>query len=89
MIGQIVFSKQAEKEIKKLSKSDQERILKLLYEKVCKRGNPLELAKRLTGAFSDFFRFRVGDYKILFKVDQEKITLLILKIAHRREVYKD
>lgn len=85
----IAFTKQAEKDIKKLPKADQERILKFLYNKVLPHKNPLELAKRLSGNFSDFFRFRVGEFRIIFKAENTTLTILVLKIGHRKEIYRE
>ena len=52
--------------------------------------NPLIYAHRLTGAHRGLYRFRIGDYRIVFTANKEGnlVILLILRIAHRREVYR-
>ena len=44
--------------------------------------------KRLKGNYSDFYRFRVGQYRIFYKVFQETITVLILNNEHRKDAYR-
>lgn len=86
---QFQFSPKAERNFSQLSKSLQERILnKLVYFE--RSENPLRFAKKLVGA-KDYFRFRLGDYRVIVKsVDATTVVvLLIVKIAHRREVYDE
>lgn len=47
--------------------------------------NPLRFAKRLT-SYKDIFRFRAGDYRMVFRLEKRKIVLLLVK--HRKDVYK-
>ena len=44
--------------------------------------------KRLKGNYSDFYRFRVGQYRIFYKVHQDTITVYIVSIAHRKDAYR-
>jgi mRNA interferase RelE/StbE len=44
--------------------------------------------KRLTGKFSDKFRYRIGDWRVLYRIDDANARVLVLAIAHRREVYE-
>lgn len=81
------FSRPAEKEFAGFSRLLQSRILKKL-EYFENSEDPLVFAKKLIGT-EDKFRFRVGDYRIIVsKIDKNTfVILLMLKIAHRREVY--
>ncbi|MBT3274417.1 MAG: type II toxin-antitoxin system RelE/ParE family toxin [Spirochaetales bacterium] len=44
--------------------------------------------KRLKGSYSDFYRFRVGQYRIFYKIIRETITVYIVNIEHRKDVYR-
>jgi mRNA interferase RelE/StbE len=44
--------------------------------------------KRLSGAFSGRFRYRIGDWRVIYRIDDSARRILILSIAHRREVYE-
>ena len=52
-------------------------------------GRPLEFAKPLTGSLSGLFRFRMGDYRVIFRVDgADSVQVLnVLRVKHRREIY--
>lgn len=51
---------------------------------------PLLFAKRLTGPLAEKWRFRVGDYRVIFRVEKDCVVtvLLVLRIKHRREAYQ-
>lgn len=81
------FSRPAEKEFANLPRVLQSRILKKLeYFEDSK--DPLEFAKKLIGT-ENKFRFRIGDYRIIVsKIGKNTfVVLLILKVAHRKDVY--
>lgn len=86
-IYQFQFSGNAERNFSFLDKTIQKRIVKKLdfFEQ---SENPLFYAKKLKG-FDNKFSFRIGDYRIIFMLKDQKVltVLLILKIGHRREVY--
>lgn len=50
--------------------------------------NPVELAKPLTGPKSGSWRYRVGDYRIICKIEDHKMVVLVIELGHRSEVYK-
>lgn len=82
---QYFFTPQALKQIKKLPLSIQKRIIKKL-DFYCQK-NSLSQADYLTDSRLGSFRFRVGDYRVIF--DQEdNNSIIILKIGHRRDIYK-
>lgn len=80
----IVWSKKAYKQLKKIPHL----ISKRIYEKVSKIvTNPQELdVKRLTGI--PCYKLRVGDYRVIFEIKKEELKVLIVKVGHRKEVYK-
>ncbi|MDP1689161.1 MAG: type II toxin-antitoxin system RelE/ParE family toxin [bacterium] len=79
------FKPSAIKNIKRLQKSLQKRILSKL-DFYTNNKNPLGFADRLNDKTLGSFRFRVGDYRIIFDVVDVKI--IILAIGHRRDIYK-
>lgn len=44
--------------------------------------------KRLKGNYSEYLRYRIGNYRLFYKVDNEKIIIFIIDIAHRKDAYK-
>jgi len=82
MTYEIVLSKKAFNQLKKLDKTAQKRIFKAL-ERI--RIRPEEYVQKLVG--SSEFRLRVGDYRLMLDIDKEKILILVLKIGHRKNIY--
>jgi len=79
----IIYSKKAEKQLDKLEQDIRIRILKSL-EKL--RIRPEAYVEKLVGDPS--YKFRVGDYRILVDIDNKKLIVLVIKIGHRRNIYK-
>ncbi len=79
------FTTQAVKDLKKLPKSIQKTIISKLDFYVSST-QPLFFAHRLVNNDLGQYRFRVGDYRVIFDVEEEKI--IILTLGHRREIYK-
>jgi mRNA interferase RelE/StbE len=83
----IQFIPQAEKELKKLDPQVQRKILNYLENQVLKAPHPRTLGKALAGKLKNIWRYRFKDYRILCRVEDDTITILVLRIAHRKEVY--
>lgn len=79
------FTSKGRKDIKKLSPEIAERIIKKL-DYFVSTSNPLSYADHLTNYEIGNYRFRIGDYRVIFDIYEDKIV--ILKIGHRREIYK-
>ena len=82
---EIEITRSAEKRLRDLPRSDQKRLARAmltLAEEPRPRG-----ARKLSG-YTDVFRIRVGRYRILYSLEQNRLVILILKIGHRRDVYR-
>lgn len=84
----IEFDAAAAKELKKLTASDRLRILKFLRDRVAGSDDPRGLGTALTGEFAGLWRYRVGDFRLIASIDDAVVTVLILRIGHRREIYR-
>ncbi len=80
---ELVYSLGALKFLEKLEKQDKERILTAL-ERLRIRPESCDI-KKLVGIQG--FRFRVGDYRVIFDMDKNKLLILVLKIGHRKNIY--
>lgn len=79
---EIVFTNKAERELKKLERNLQERIISALER--C-RLRPEAHFEKLVGINS--YRLRVGDYRIIADILKDKIIILVIKIGHRKNIY--
>lgn len=86
MAWRIEFAKSAEKELSKLDSPVVRRILRFLKERVA--ADPRSVGEPLKGELSEFWRYRVGDYRLYGSIEDERVTVLVVKVAHRREVYR-
>ena len=85
MTYKIVFYDKVIKDFKKIDKPWQKKILKVIKTKLVK--NPF-LGKKLVGDLSPFYRLRVGDYRIIYDIADAKIIVTVVRVKHRKEVYK-
>jgi mRNA interferase RelE/StbE len=83
MSYEIVFTDTSRKQFKKLEKDIQERIIKAL-ERI--RIRPEAHIKKLVG--DPGYRLRVGEYRIILDIEKEKLIILVIKIGHRKNIYK-
>lgn len=79
----IVYTKRAEKDISKLDRETKIRIKKALDRYT---EDPLNYAKKMIDPALGTYRFRVGDYRIIFDIEGNE--LVILRVGHRRKIYR-
>ena len=83
MTYEITFSDKAFKQLKKLERKIQERIITTL-ERI--RIRPEEYVTKLVGDPS--YKLRVGDYRVILDIEREHLLILVIKIGHRKKIYK-
>lgn len=88
MIYKVEFTKKAKKDIDKLDNYTRIIILKWIKKNLYNIDNPRFDGKALKGNKSNYWRYRVGDYRIITEIHDEIITILIVEIGHRKDIYK-
>lgn len=78
----------AKKQLKNLPKDAQKRIISYFEERVLTHVDPSSLASQLVGEMSGFYRYRIGDYRVITSIDHGKMIILALEVGHRKEIYK-
>jgi mRNA interferase RelE/StbE len=81
----IEFASSASREFKALDRAIQRRIATHIDELAA---NPFPPGSKKLQGGTDQYRIRIGDYRVIYRVDGKRVTILVLKIAHRREVYR-
>jgi mRNA interferase RelE/StbE len=85
----IEFEDAAVKELAKLDKPVARRILAFLRERVSQLDDPRSVGEALKGSkLGEFWKYRVGDYRIVAHIEDEALRILVLKVGNRREVYR-
>jgi len=88
VIWTVEIDDRAAKELRKLDPGVQGRILRFLRERVATAGDPRRLGRPLTAAKTGLWRYRVGAYRLVCRIEDERVVVLLLTIGHRREVYR-
>ena len=83
---EIIITKVAEKQLKKLPNAEQSKIADKI-QKLSSDPKPSGV-KPLKGKLAPYYRIRSGNYRIIYAVEDEKLVVLVVKIAHRKEVYE-
>ncbi len=79
----ILLTKRALKDLGKIDSDSKIRIgekLKILFN------DPVDSSKKLSSAIIGTYRFRVGDYRIIFDIEDDKV--IVLRVGHRKDIYK-
>jgi mRNA interferase RelE/StbE len=84
----VEFDVAAAKELKTFGSAEQRRILKYLRERIAVEDDPRRLGTALTGDFAGLWRYRIGDYRLIAVIEDERHTVLVLRAGHRREIYR-
>lgn len=85
MAWKIEFTPAAEKELAKLGKEEARKIRRFLRERV--EPDPKAFGTGLKGNLREFWRWRAGDYRILAKVEDDRLLVLVVQVGHRSKVY--
>jgi mRNA interferase RelE/StbE len=84
----VEFQLTAQKRIRKFDVVVQRRILAYFRQRVLALEDPRKLGKPLKGNKGDLWRYRIGDYRAICKIESEQLVVLVLEVGHRCEVYR-
>ena len=77
----------AEKQLRKLDKPIQRRLLDWLEDRIEGCKNPRHFGEPLRGEMAGLWRYRIGDYRVICEIQDQRLVVLALAVGHRREVY--
>jgi mRNA interferase RelE/StbE len=82
----VEWSDRAEKQLAKLDRQIARSLVRFMNERVHKSQSPRHIGKQLRD--SVFWRYRVGDYRILCLIEDRRLVVLVVELGHRREIYR-
>lgn len=88
MSYQVVYTKKAIKSLKKIDKAQQKLIIAWIEKNLIHVEDPRVLGKSLKGNLKSYWRYRVGDYRILADINDNEIKIIIFNIGHRKNIYE-
>ena len=85
MLYSVELSESADRELSKLDAQQVKRILKFLHERVAKLDDPRSIGEALHGSrLGEFWKYRVGDCRLISKIEDARLVVLVLRVGHRR-----
>ncbi|MBP2532825.1 MULTISPECIES: type II toxin-antitoxin system RelE family toxin [Rhizobium/Agrobacterium group] len=89
MIWTIEYHTLVQKEMRKINPETRRRIRSFLHERLAALDDPRQTGAALQGSeLGNFWRYRVGDYRIICDIQDHKLVVLVVEIGHRREIYR-
>lgn len=87
MAWTVEVSDYAEKQLRKLDKPIQKRLLDWLEDRIEGCKNPRHFGEPLRGERAGLWRYRIGDYRVICEIQDKQLVVLALAVGHRREIY--
>lgn len=84
----VMFTEKSKKQLKKLDNSTKKLIIAWIKKNLEDCENPRIHGKSLTGNRGGQWRYRVGDFRLIAEIQDDKVIILILEIGHRSDIYK-
>lgn len=89
MAWKIEFADSAAKQLRKLDPAVARRITAFLRDRVVPANDPRTLGAALKGdELGQFWKYRVGDYRIIAEIHDREVRILVVRLGHRRDVYR-
>ncbi len=89
MVWKVEIDRAAERDLDKIDPQIARRILVFLHDRVAKLDDPRSIGEALKGSkLGEFWKYRVGDYRIIGSIEDGALRILVVKIGNRREVYR-
>ena len=88
MAWKVEFDPHALKELSRLARPVQHRILRFLHERIQTEQDPRRHGGPLHGSKGNLWKYRIGDYRLICDIRDDMIVVLVLRVGHRREIYR-
>ncbi|MFZ1546061.1 MAG: type II toxin-antitoxin system RelE/ParE family toxin [Candidatus Nitrotoga sp.] len=88
MAWTIDYTETAKAQLSKLDKQTARRIVDFMDERVAGRENPRDSGKALTGSLGGFWRYSVGDCRVICDIQDGVLRVLVVQVGNRREIYR-
>ncbi|MFP5528291.1 type II toxin-antitoxin system RelE family toxin [Peptococcus simiae] len=88
MSYELVLTRNAEKKLSQLDKTTRKRIALWLAKHLQNTEEPRVHGKALKGHLTDYWRYRIGDYRIIARIEDETLIILVVEIGHRKDIYR-
>ncbi|HOJ12145.1 MAG TPA: type II toxin-antitoxin system RelE/ParE family toxin [Clostridiales bacterium] len=85
---QVLYTKKAIKQLSKIDVNQRHIILAWIEKNLVGIDNPMIYGKALKGNLRDYWRYRIGDYRIITEINDDEIKIIVVGIGHRKDIYE-
>ena len=87
-VWRVEFHRAAVSDLRKLGPDGERRVLRYLRERIASSNDPRRFGHALTGDRKGLWRYRVGDYRIVASIEDDRFVVLVVTVGHRRQAYR-
>jgi len=84
----VEYTKTAVKQLKKMDRKIAAFILSYIEDKLFNCDDPRIYGKALKGDLNEKWRYRIGEYRVLAKIEDKKVVITVVEVGHREDIYK-
>ena len=85
----VEFDDRARRELRKLDQQTQQEILRYLRERIAGSPDPRQFGKPLRMNLAGLWRYRVGDYRLICRLEENRLVVFVIRVGHRRDAYEE
>lgn len=86
MVYQLNWDEEALDDFKKIGKAEAIRLIRKIETHLVK--DPQNLGKALVGNFSGLYRYRIGDYRVIYQIIKNELLIVVVRVGHRKDIYE-
>ena len=87
MVWSVELTADALKQLRGLDRGSRNRILRFLRERISIEDNPRRFGKALRGRFAGLWRYRVGPYRVVCQIEDNRVVVMVVNVGHRSDIY--
>jgi mRNA interferase RelE/StbE len=89
LVWRVELLEGARRKLARLDPTTAQRIARFLRERIATGEDPRRMGKPLIGRLAGYWRYQVGDFRVICHVDDERLLVLVVSLGHRREIYRE
>ena len=89
MAWTVEYDRRVLKDLKRLDRQAQQTILDFFDDRIAPADDPRVFGKLLTASFAGLWRYRIGDYRAICRIEAQRLVVLVVRVGHRSTVYDD
>lgn len=84
----VEWSDRAIRSLRRLSPAGREGVIRYMRDRIASEDDVRRFGKALVGDKAGFWRYRVGDYRVICRIEDGRLTILVVEVGHRRDIYR-